>query len=174
MTDDTLNLPMFFGFVGMFIMLMFGPGLGRTILIFDGVLIIFLSFVESLAEIYIFSCDALDRSRRIRTADKRTISIPGSEWSHWNGRKPITLVFYRISGNLWIDLDLRLLSDVTAPGHISPIFNQSWLHSGRLRKCACCEKFSDFFVVITWSNIWTAFFPGLGAELGRLFRHCLF
>ena len=29
MTDDTLNLPMFFGFVGMFIMLMFWPGLGK-------------------------------------------------------------------------------------------------------------------------------------------------
>ena len=29
MTDDSLNLPMFFGFVGMFIMLMFWPGLGK-------------------------------------------------------------------------------------------------------------------------------------------------
>ena len=29
MTDDSLNLPMFFGFVGMFIMLMFWPGLGE-------------------------------------------------------------------------------------------------------------------------------------------------
>ena len=31
MTDDTLNLPMFFGFVGMFIMLMFWPGLGKGV-----------------------------------------------------------------------------------------------------------------------------------------------
>ena len=29
MSGDNLNIPMFFGFVGMFIMLMFWPGLGK-------------------------------------------------------------------------------------------------------------------------------------------------
>ena len=32
MSGDNLNIPMFFGFVGMFIMLMFWPGLGKQIL----------------------------------------------------------------------------------------------------------------------------------------------
>ena len=32
MSGDNLNIPMFFGFVGMFIMLMFWPGLGKQII----------------------------------------------------------------------------------------------------------------------------------------------
>ena len=174
MTDDTLNLPMFFGFVGMFIMLMFWPGLGKTIC--ARILLNFWIFFETFWLKFKFLVV-------MHLTGVEEFELPTKEqflYLGLNGLIGTVRKVYNFSllPNFQVICELIWIYACFLTSPLQGTLALSLINPGSILadyvSVRAVKSSLTFFVVITWSNIWTAFFPGLGAELGRLFRHCLF